>query len=404
MRAHGTATVDSMFRSLAAPLAVLGLLAAPAAAGAVVGGGPASPGAFPHIGSLSVDGDFVCGASLLTPQWALTAAHCVVDGGGAGERAAVDPGRVSVGLGSPRRSEPAEVLRGAEVVVHPSYGSPAANSNDVALIRLAGASSRATPIRLAAPAEGEIWAPGDETVAIGWGTAFFPDVVGLTIREDLQEIRVPRRADAECAESYPSDFLVGRFEPSSMLCAGNRGGGEDSCQGDSGGPLMAFDAQGRLAQVGVVSFGFGCGLGNQYGVYARVAANPLYDWIVGRTGPTGPPAPPAPAAPSGAGASAEPTVRVRHAHVGRKRLGFGLSTTAPLRDVSISVTRRIDGRTVSVARHRAETFSGSARVAPRLRVRPATARALLRVTIRATDESGRRFTQVRRTRARTHSR
>jgi len=48
------------------------------------------------------------------------------------------------------------------------------------------------------------------------------------------------------------------------------------CQGDSGGPMIVRDASGDFVQVGVVSWGRGCG-GTTAGVYARVA--PFKGWI-----------------------------------------------------------------------------------------------------------------------------
>jgi hypothetical protein len=59
-----------------------------------------------------------------------------------------------------------------------------------------------------------------------------------------------------------------------MVCAGTSQGGKDACQGDSGGPL--FDEITRV-QVGVVSFGAGCGDANVPGGYSRVSA--VKPWI-----------------------------------------------------------------------------------------------------------------------------
>lgn len=63
---------------------------------------------------------------------------------------------------------------------------------------------------------------------------------------------------------------------SSMFCAGVSGGGKDSCQGDSGGPIV-IKKSGQDVQVGVVSWGDGCGRPGKPGVYARVSV--AEDWI-----------------------------------------------------------------------------------------------------------------------------
>jgi len=47
-------------------------------------------------------------------------------------------------------------------------------------------------------------------------------------------------------------------------------------QGDSGGPMIINDG-GRYTQVGIVSWGIGCGKGQYPGVYTRVTS--LLPWI-----------------------------------------------------------------------------------------------------------------------------
>ncbi|KAJ3604567.1 hypothetical protein NHX12_029307 [Muraenolepis orangiensis] len=63
-----------------------------------------------------------------------------------------------------------------------------------------------------------------------------------------------------------------------MVCAGVRGKGPqknnpDTCKGDSGGPLVCNDVQ-----VGITSFGHGCGIRNKPGVYTFLSNDHLV-WI-----------------------------------------------------------------------------------------------------------------------------
>lgn len=62
-------------------------------------------------------------------------------------------------------------------------------------------------------------------------------------------------------------------ESPSKLCAGYYiEGNKDACVGDSGGPLVLDDQL-----VGVISYGYGCGLAGMPGVYTNVAE--VHDWI-----------------------------------------------------------------------------------------------------------------------------
>lgn len=64
-----------------------------------------------------------------------------------------------------------------------------------------------------------------------------------------------------CVLHYPDDAIT-----ETMMCAGLEDGSVDSCQGDSGGPLVA---DGVL--IGVVSWGYSCGVPHHPGVYTNVA-------------------------------------------------------------------------------------------------------------------------------------
>lgn len=79
-----------------------------------------------------------------------------------------------------------------------------------------------------------------------------------------------------CKVKYMKAGIPGikaRFGEENVMCAGNLYGGEDSCKGDSGGPLMLpIHENGKFPfyQIGVVSYGYGCGRPDVPGVYARV--------------------------------------------------------------------------------------------------------------------------------------
>jgi trypsin len=265
-------------RRLLLPLAaLLAALVIPSSAGAVVGGQPASQ-PYPHMAELRDRGSYVCGASLVAPDKILTAAHCVED---------AKASDLSFVLGRPVRSDTSrgEEIRARSLEIHPRW-DPSTYAYDVAVVTLERPSTAGTPIALATPAADRgLWEPGDDVRVIGWGARVGYDVLGLTITDRLQEVDVPIVSDAECDRNYRLT-LMGGIDPRTMVCAGNLHGTEDACQGDSGGPLMGFAADGTLKQVGVVSWGFGCGYPTQYGVYARTADTTLYDWLAPRVGTT----------------------------------------------------------------------------------------------------------------------
>jgi len=87
----------------------------------------------------------------------------------------------------------------------------------------------------------------------------------------LQEVTIPVWSNTECRLKYGAAAPGGIVE--SFLCAGQAS--RDSCSGDSGGPLMIND--GKWTQVGVVSWGIGCGKGQYPGVYTRVTS--FMPWI-----------------------------------------------------------------------------------------------------------------------------
>jgi secreted trypsin-like serine protease len=62
-----------------------------------------------------------------------------------------------------------------------------------------------------------------------------------------------------------------------MVAAGREG--KDTCSGDSGGPMFARQADKRY-QIGITSFGRGCGASGYPGVYTEVNARAVKPFIV----------------------------------------------------------------------------------------------------------------------------
>jgi len=83
--------------------------------------------------------------------------------------------------------------------------------------------------------------------------------------EALMMTQVKLIDTATCNAAY------GNKVTTNQICAGLPAGGKDACQGDSGGPLIVEGANGADdTQVGIVSYGAGCGRAGYPGVYTDV--------------------------------------------------------------------------------------------------------------------------------------
>uniref|UniRef100_A0A8C9PLA7 Peptidase S1 domain-containing protein n=1 Tax=Spermophilus dauricus TaxID=99837 RepID=A0A8C9PLA7_SPEDA len=91
----------------------------------------------------------------------------------------------------------------------------------------------------------------------------------------LQKLKVPIIHSDICSRLYWRG--VGQETiTEDMLCAGYLEGERDACLGDSGGPLVC-ELEGLWYQIGIVSWGVGCGQPNRPGVYTNVSLH--FDWI-----------------------------------------------------------------------------------------------------------------------------
>ena len=107
----------------------------------------------------------------------------------------------------------------------------------------------------------------------GWGATGIDENSGNAIFPNLlQDASVPFVPLERCNSNESYQGLI----TDSQVCAGYIEGGIDACVGDSGGPLFLIQDE-QHVQVGITSFGNGCGLPNFYGVYTDVAS--YLSWI-----------------------------------------------------------------------------------------------------------------------------
>jgi secreted trypsin-like serine protease len=227
----------------------------------IIGGHQADPGEYPFQVAIlrrQVADRFsaqFCGGSLIAANRVLTAAHCVVD------RAA---NKLDV-LAGTNRLAPGGGTRVHVTAkhVHPGY-NPRTSGNDLAVLELASPLPY-DPIPLVGAGQFDLWDPGTMATVTGWGDRDRRDS-SVNFPVNLYEVEVPILSNAQCRNAYGAGYLKAK-----MLCAGDlSNGGEDSCQGDSGGPLFVPDGGSGWIQVGIVSFGIGCGRRDFPGVYTRV--------------------------------------------------------------------------------------------------------------------------------------
>jgi trypsin len=239
----------------------------------IIGGTEAVEDRFSYALSLQAYGTtHYCGGSLIAKDVVLTAAHC--EGGGSWvyhKKHDLD-----------ETDADAITLRVKSAVPHPYYSSYSTD-NDFMLYFLEpheGNLFDEDPVIVKLNSNPSVPSDDQMVTVMGWGDTTASAYTSTTSDVLMNvELKVVPNDICEQSTGYADGQYMSYYGKISdnMLCA--KGTNQDSCQGDSGGPLIVKTgvSDGQDVQIGVVSWGAGCGSDDFPGVYARVSQ--AYNWI-----------------------------------------------------------------------------------------------------------------------------
>lgn len=238
----------------------------------IIGGNQVFAGTYPWFTWLiELRSDFKfysagCGATLISREYVLTAAHCIKSNTKTQGYAWI--GFLTTASGNGGQSSQAIKVR--DVFVHPSYKSNTLD-NDFALIRLSSSATATSPVQIDVNNLSESYPTGKKLMAMGMGClntskTRFPTTLQHTELEYIKN---------DVCHSAPYRWSP-TLNSKNKMCAGG-GGTTAICNGDSGSAI--YDSETRTV-VGVASYVAASSplLALAPPVFARISAQ-FFDWI-----------------------------------------------------------------------------------------------------------------------------
>ncbi|XP_037246672.1 serine protease 55-like [Falco rusticolus] len=232
----------------------------------------AKAGEFPWHVSIQSKGKHICGGTIISRSWILTAAHCF------GEEVPPD---LTVAMGGNDLSLPLEEHKPESLIIHEGFDNTSME-NDIALILLSFPiqfSNKKIPICLPFMYNNDMW---QHCWVAGWGTPSNSKTAAAEAPTHvLQKARMKLVSREQCLERIPPLM-------ENVLCAELEKGERGPCQVNSGGPLVCgYWSTMKWFQVGIVSWGEDCAVKPNPQILVSVYS--YHDWIEKETARRGKP-------------------------------------------------------------------------------------------------------------------